>query len=142
MSSSAAAAAAARMDPRREFLRQVNTNVGKCVESMAQLIKTAKMSSVRENAYLEANRVSVLTATILQSSEQLMTQLEQLKRLHVLQDFDALNIELDQAVCILEARQDALGEEVLQWTGVVKEAADRQLAKIVDGCREEGGEVV
>jgi len=39
-------------------------------------------------------------------------------------------------------RQDALGEEVLQWTGVVKEAADRQLAKIVDGCREEGGEVV
>lgn len=33
-----------------------------------------------------------------------MTQLEQLKRLHVLQDFDALNIELDQAVCILEAR--------------------------------------
>lgn len=109
---------------------------------MAQLIKTAKMSSVRENAYLEANRVSVLTATILQSSEQLMTQLEQLKRLHVLQDFDALNIELDQAVCILEARQDALGEEVLQWTGVVKEAADRQLAKIVDGCREEGGEVV
>jgi hypothetical protein len=35
-----------------------------------------------------------------------------------------------------------LGEEVVHWTEIVKEAADRQLAKIVDGSRERGGEVV
>jgi hypothetical protein len=40
----------------------------------------------------------------LQSSEQLLTQMEQLKRLHVLQDFEALNTELDQDVRALEAR--------------------------------------
>ena len=40
----------------------------------------------------------------LQSSEQLLTQVEQLKRLHVLQDFEALNTELDQDVRALEAR--------------------------------------
>ena len=40
----------------------------------------------------------------LQSSEQLLTQVEQLKRLHVLQDFEALNTELDQDVRALDAR--------------------------------------
>ena len=39
-------------------------------------------------------------------------------------------------------RQEALDEEVVHWREIVKEAADRQLAKIVDGSRERGGEVV
>lgn len=37
-------------------------------------------------------------------------------------------------------RRDALGEEVLHWTAIVKEAADRQLAKVIDGRSKEGGE--
>jgi hypothetical protein len=45
-----------------------------------------------------------VSITQLQSSEQLLTQIEQLKRLHVLQDFDTLNTELDRDVISLEAR--------------------------------------
>jgi hypothetical protein len=37
-------------------------------------------------------------------------------------------------------RRDALGEEVLHWTAIAKEAADRQLAKLIDGRSKEGGE--
>jgi hypothetical protein len=93
------------------------------------------MGSRREEAYLEANRITVLTSTIvrggkiakerdggirnqpilittqhphpptqLQSSEQLLTQAEQLKRIHVLQDMEALNAEVDADTRALEAR--------------------------------------
>ena len=37
-------------------------------------------------------------------------------------------------------RREALGEEVMRWTAIVKEAANRQLAKIVDGSKEGGEE--
>jgi hypothetical protein len=40
----------------------------------------------------------------LQSSEQLLTQAEQLKRIHVLQDMEALNAEVDADTRSLEAR--------------------------------------
>ncbi len=40
----------------------------------------------------------------LQSSEQLLTQAEQLKRIHVLQDMEALNAEVDADTRALETR--------------------------------------
>jgi hypothetical protein len=36
-------------------------------------------------------------------------------------------------------RREALGEEVMRWTAIVKEAADRQLVKVVDSSSKEGG---
>ena len=40
-------------------------------------------------------------------------------------------------------RREALGSEVVRWTAIVKEAADRQLASVVDGKKDmkekEGG---
>ncbi|TFJ81037.1 hypothetical protein NSK_007680 [Nannochloropsis salina CCMP1776] len=133
MSSSAVDAATARSDPRCEFRRLVDANILKCVESMGKLIKTAKMGSTREDAHMDANRVTILTGTILQSSEQLLTQIEQLKRLHVLQDFDTLNTELDRDVISLEARIEALDAETQHWKAVVQSTANRKLASAVDG---------
>lgn len=40
----------------------------------------------------------------LQSSEQLLMQAEQLKRIHVLQDMEAINAEVDADTRVLEAR--------------------------------------
>ena len=36
-------------------------------------------------------------------------------------------------------RREVLGEEVVRWTAMVKEAADRQLAKVVDESARKGG---
>lgn len=99
-----------------------------------------QMGSRREEAYLEANRITVLTSSLvrvlwkertcvyglidwcmravltptyktaqptnqqLQSSEQLLMQAEQLKRIHVLQDMAAINAEVDADTRALEAR--------------------------------------
>jgi len=37
-------------------------------------------------------------------------------------------------------RREALREEVVRWTAIVKEAANRHLAKVVDGSKEGGEE--
>jgi len=37
-------------------------------------------------------------------------------------------------------RREALCEEVVHWTAIVKQAANRQLAKVVDGSKEGGEE--
>ncbi|CAM9811726.1 unnamed protein product [Pylaiella littoralis] len=118
-----------------DFKQQLDSHTRALVENYGRLLRSAKITN-QQNAAREDLQINVATASLATAGEGLLRQIREVKLAVMLQDEEAMDTEVDQALAKIASEREELEKELEALSNDLKAAYAKAA---MGGTNGEGG---